>query len=134
MNAVVTSVAIPAFASWHPAHATALEIVNAGATLPAHAALETYSVLTRLPAPHRARPAEVLRFLRESFTGDWLTLPGSLVARLMQEMVDRGIAGGSTYDGLIGGAARSAGARLYTRDLRAKSTYDVLGVDVTYVG
>lgn len=134
MRAIDTSVAIPAFASWHPAHATARGIVDAGVSLPAHAAFETYSVLTRLPAPHRASPARVLSFLRESFDRDWLTMPGPALARLMDELADRGINGGSTYDGLIGATARAAGARLVTRDTRARLVYDLLGVDVEYVG
>lgn len=134
MNAVDTSVAVPAFASWHPAHARALEIVNAGVLLPAHAALETYSVLTRLPAPHRASPPRVLEFLEESFEGDWLTLSGPSVRQAIAELAGRGVHGGSTYDGLIGLTARSVGATLLTRDLRAKQTYELLGVDVEYLG
>ena len=134
MIAVDSSVAVAAFASWHPAHETALEIVNAGVVLPAHVALETYSVVTRLPPPHRARPDAAQRYLRDSFDAQWLTLPGAEVAALVQELAARGISGGSTYDGLIAATARAAGARLCTRDLRAKSTYDLLGVDVVYVG
>lgn len=133
MNAVDTSVAIPAFASWHPAHARALEIVNAGMHLPAHAALETYSVLTRLPAMHRASPSRVLEFLEESFEGEWLTMSGPSVRQAVAELASRGVQGGSTYDGLIGLTARSAGAKLLTRDLRAKLTYELLGVDVAYI-
>lgn len=134
MNAVDTSVAIPAFASWHPAHARTLEIINAGVLLPAHAALETFSVLTRLPAPHRASPSSVLEFLEKSFEGDWLTLSGPSVRRGVAELAGRGIHGGSTYDGFIGLTARSAGATLMTRDLRARTVYDLLGVDVEYIG
>ncbi len=133
MNAVDTSVAIPAFAAWHPAHSRALEIVNVGVRLPAHAALETYSVLTRLPAPHRASPSQVLQFLEQSFEGAWLTLSGLAVRRAIAEFADRGLQGGSTYDGMIALTARSAGATLLTRDLRAKLTYELLGVDVSYI-
>jgi predicted nucleic acid-binding protein len=134
VNAVDTSVAIPAFASWHRAHKSALEIVNAGAILPAHVAYETYSVLTRMPDPHRASPSSVIRFLNESFDRDWVTLPAVAMARLLAELADHGIRGGSTYDGLIGATARSIGARLVTRDRRAKPIYDLIGVEVEFVG
>ena len=134
MNAVDTSVAIPAFASWHPAHLAMLDIVNAGVLLPAHAALETYSVLTRLPAPHRGSPPRVLEFLEQSFEGDWLALSGPSVRQVIADLVGRGVHGGQTYDGLIGLTARFAGAPLLTRDLRAMQTYDLLGVDVQFVG
>jgi predicted nucleic acid-binding protein len=134
VNAVDTSVAIPAFASWHRAHSSALEVVNAGAVIPAHAAFETYSVLTRMPDPHRASPSSVLRFLTESFESDWLMLTADSMAVLLAELASHGIHGGSTYDGLIGATARSAGAKLLTRDRRAKSIYDLLGVEVEFLG
>lgn len=134
MNAVDTSVVIPAFASWHRAHGSALEIVNAGVLMPAHVAYETYSVLTRMPDPHRATPSSVIRFLNESFDGNWVTLPASAMARLLSELADQGIRGGSTYDGLIGATARSVGAKLISRDRRAKPIYDLIGVEVEFVG
>jgi predicted nucleic acid-binding protein len=134
VNAVDSSVAIPAFATWHPAHAAARAIVAGGVALPAHVALETYSVVTRLPAPHRGSPVNVLRFLRESFTGDWLTLHGSSTRELIEELTEQGISGGATYDGLIAVTVRATGARLLTRDVRARRTYELLGVDVEFVG
>jgi predicted nucleic acid-binding protein len=134
VNAVDTSVAIPAFASWHRAHTSALEIVNAGVVLPAHAAFETYSVLTRMPDPHRANPSSVLRFLTESFDEHWPTMTATSMRRLLSELAGHGIRGGSTYDGLIGATARSVGAKLFTRDRRAKPIYDLLGVEVEFVG
>lgn len=134
MRAVDTSVAIPAFASWHQAHQSALEIVNAGTVLPAHVAYETYSVLTRMPDPHRATAASVIEFLIESFVGDWVTLPMQAVPRVLSELAQRGIRGGSTYDGLIGATARSMGATLITRDRRAMPTYMLLGVEVEFIG
>lgn len=134
MNAVDSSVAIPAYATWHPAHERARAIVEAGVSIPAHAALETYSVVTRLPPPHRGRPDHVLSFLRESFGSEWLTLSGGAVRDLIAELASRGIHGGPTYDGLIAATVKAAGGRLLTRDLRAKSTYELLGIDVEFVG
>ncbi len=134
MNAVDSSLVIAAFASWHPAHDAALDVLDGHARLPAHAGLEVFSVLTRLPPPHRAAPADVGAFLANEFEDDWLALAGDAVAKLLGELVDRGIAGGATYDGLIGATARASGATLYTCDRRARSVYEQLGVEVRFVG
>ena len=53
MIAVDTSVAVAAFGEWHELNARAVEVLDQGAALPAHALLETYSVLTGFPPPHR---------------------------------------------------------------------------------
>lgn len=102
--------------------------------LPAHAGFETYSVLTRLPRPHRASPDRVLSFLEETFDRDWLTLPAPLVRDVLRELAEHGITGGATYDGLIGATARSAGAKLFSCDRRALPVYTRLGVEVELVG
>lgn len=133
-SAVDSSVAIAAFSSWHSLHARALQIVNAGASLPAHAGFETFSVLTRLPEPTRASPARVSEFLRDAFESEWLTLDGASLGGLVQELAKRNIRGGATYDALIGATARAVGAKLYSCDRRAKETYDLLGVEVELIG
>jgi predicted nucleic acid-binding protein len=91
-------------------------------------------VLTRLPPLHRAAPANVRAFLANEFPEPWLALAGENVAKLLGELVDRGISGGATYDGLIGATAKSAGATLYTCDRRARGIYELLGVEVQFVG
>jgi predicted nucleic acid-binding protein len=50
------------------------------------------------------------------------------------EFARRDIRGGAAYDALIGATARSAGAKLYTCDRRARATYELLGVDVEFLG
>lgn len=49
MKAVDSSVVIAAFASWHESHESARRALAARPRAIAHAAVETYSVLTRLP-------------------------------------------------------------------------------------
>jgi predicted nucleic acid-binding protein len=132
--AVDSSVAIAAFSSWHALHEPARQVVDDGASLPAHAGFETFSVLTRLPDPTRASPARVGQFLREAFGNEWLTLPGVSASELITELAERGLRGGATYDALIGATARAAGTTLYTCDLRARRTYELLGVEVVLVG
>jgi hypothetical protein len=39
----------------------------------AHAAIESYAVLTRLPPPHHAHPSIVHAFIAERFTEPFLT-------------------------------------------------------------
>lgn len=112
----------------------ALEIVTSGASIPAHAGFETYSVLTRLPPPHRASPERASGFLHEAFGEHWITLPGSSLSQLVRDFAELGIWGGAAYDGLIGATVKSVGAKLYTCDRRARTTYELLGVDVEFLG
>src|SRR3989441_13166825 len=60
-----SSVVVAAFASWHETHDSARRVLDGALRLVAHCALETYSVLTRLPPPHRA-PGDVVRDFRSS--------------------------------------------------------------------
>jgi len=134
VKVVDTSVVIAAFATWHESHAVALAALQHGPALPAPCALEVYAVLTRLPAPHRVVPAVVRDYLAATFPDRWLTLPDDASQRLVEMLVERGIAGGATYDAVIGLVARTAGATLLTLDERARPTYDRLGVATEYIG
>lgn len=133
MIAIDTSVAVAAFASWHSQHDTAKRVFERQPVLPAQAALETYSVLTRLPAPNRAEPASVRAYLIGSFERPWLTLSAVALAALIEELAAQGVSGGATYDAVIGATAREAGATLVSRDRRAAETYRKLGVDVEFL-
>jgi len=62
MKVIDTSVAVPAIVSWHVASAVARDTAS-DAHIPAHARLETYSVLARMPPPHRLRPELVAELL-----------------------------------------------------------------------
>ena len=54
VKAVDTSVVVAAFASWHEHHLKRrTSLLDQDVRLIEHCSLETYSVLTRLPAPHR---------------------------------------------------------------------------------
>jgi predicted nucleic acid-binding protein len=129
MIAVDTSVVVAAFASWHEGHASAAAALARRPRVPAHVLLETYSVLTRLPPPHRAPAPLVAAFLGERFSSPPLALPGTEHARLVARAAETGIVGGSIHDALVAATARHAGARLLTRDRRAAQTYERLGVE-----
>ncbi len=129
MIAVDSSVAVPAFVAWHEAHLSARQAV-ANAAIPAHARLETYSVLTRLAPPHRLSPDVVVELLGSWFPkGDTLVPSVQLSRTLVERCFDVGVDGGAVYDGLIGLTVLEAGGSLLTRDERAASTYRTLGID-----
>jgi predicted nucleic acid-binding protein len=134
VTAVDTSLVVALFASWHEAHEIACESVPAEARLPAHVLLESYSVLTRLPPPHRA-PADVVEaFLRGRFQDGPLSLPAERYRSLLKTLADREITGGGVYDALIGATAMHAGATLLTRDRRAARTYESVGAKYRILG
>jgi predicted nucleic acid-binding protein len=95
--------------------------------LPEHCALETLSVLTRLPAPHRMAAGDVARWLAARFDDAYLCLPGHEVARLIRELATDGISGGAAYDALVAATAARADAVLVSLDRRAAITYRRLG-------
>lgn len=91
---------------------------------------ETYSVLTRLPSPHRLAGSTAWALLHSWFPSDRiLTSPSSLQRRLVRLLADAELEGGATYDGLIGLTARHHGLTLLTRDRRAARTYERLDVE-----
>jgi len=130
---VDTSVAVPLLIQTHAAHAEVVrwwdgrEIALSG-----HALAETYSVLTQLPGDLRLAPADATRLITERFVEPFVL--GSDTARRLPDVLSRlGIAGGAVYDALVALAAAEHGARLATRDARAKPTYEAVGVPVVVV-
>jgi predicted nucleic acid-binding protein len=124
-----TSLVVAAFASWHEAHPVARAAVARVDRLPAHVLLETFSVLTRLPPPHRVAPEVVHALLTRQFRQAPLVLPARAHRDLLDESLRLQIRGGAIYDALIAATARGAGATLLTRDQRARRIYEVMGVD-----
>jgi predicted nucleic acid-binding protein len=125
-----TSVAVALSVSDHPDHeATLTAVAQLRLGLAGHAAFESYSVLTRLPGSTRRTPATVARLLAENFPHTRF-LSGQAAAALLAGLHDRGLAGGSVYDALVGATAVEHGLPLATRDRRAMGTYRALEVDV----
>jgi predicted nucleic acid-binding protein len=125
-----TSVVVAAFASWHEDHEAAVEAIKKGVRLIGHVAFETYSVLTRMPAPLRVAPELVLELLTRNFPEQLLTLPALKQHALLSRLVANDIGGGAVYDALVGATAAHAGATLVTLDRRAVPTYSALGISV----
>jgi predicted nucleic acid-binding protein len=128
-----TSVLVAGFATWHEGHETAVRALSRGVRLIAHTAVETYSVLTRLPPPHRVAPVAVRAYLVDIASSDYLTLDGRSHRGLIDHLAEHGVTGGATYDALVGLTAKAAGATLLTRDARALRTYERLRVEVELV-
>lgn len=130
MKAVDSSVVIAAFATWHEHHALAREAMTGRPRLIAHAAIESYSVLTRLPAPHRAHPSIVHAFITERFTESFLALPETGYQELLATAAAAQILGGPAYDALIAFTAVEHHATLLSLDQRATPTYEAVGAVV----
>ncbi len=130
MKAVDSSVVIAAFASWHEHHAVARKALADQPRLVAHAAVEAYSVLTRLPPPHRAQPSIVHAFLTERFAEPLLTLSETGYQELLATVSAGQILGGPAYDALIAFTAAEHKATLLSLDQRAAATYEAVGATV----
>ena len=124
MKAADTSLVVAAFASWHETHEAARRALDGGLRLPEHCALEAYSVLTRLPPPHRA-PGEVVRdFLKARFPEPFLRLSPAAYRAFVLGLAEREIAGGAAYDALVAATAAEHGAGLVSCDRRASAVYE----------
>lgn len=128
MTALDTSVAVPALLGWHAAH-DECRTASAGAQVPAHVLLETYSVLTRLPSPHRLPPEAAGQLLEARFPPSTaLAAPADLQREIVGVLEAARVSGGAVYDGWIGLTAAHHGEVLLTRDHRAAATYDRLRI------
>ena len=127
---VDTSVAVASILAGHEAHGATLDALGARTLgLAGHAWFETFSVLTRLPAPTRRRPEEVARILTHNFPGT-IFLDPTASAELARRLPEAGVSGGAVYDALVGAAAASVGLTLISRDRRATYTYRAVGASV----
>jgi len=123
VNVVDTSVVVVAFASWHEQHALADSVVAAGSRLVAHCAIEAFSVLTRLPPPHRAPAHLVSDYLAARFRDPYVALDSDGYRVLLSRLVELGISGGAAYDALV--AATAFACRRDPRELRSPGRADL---------
>ena len=128
MRAADTSVVVAAFASWHEKHEVARRALDGGLRLIEHCALETYSVLTRLPPPHRASAKVVRDFLTARFPKPYLRLSTQAYKDFVLGLPDLEIAGGAAYDALVAATSAACGADLVTCDRRALPIYERYGL------
>lgn len=129
-----TSVAVAALDGGHAAHGVCRQVVlEHRPALAGHAAFETFSVLTRMPGQLAVDAPTALSIIDQVFP-ERCWLDERAARALLARCGEAGVRGGAVYDALVGAAARINGFRLLTRDLRARRTYDLLGVDYELVG
>jgi predicted nucleic acid-binding protein len=121
---------VAAFASWHEHHDAGRRILDGAVRLVEQCALETYSVLTRLPPPHRASGDVVRDFLVARFRQPFLGLSAAAFRAFLLELPHHGVSGGASYDALVAATAASHGAELVTCDRRAAPIYERYGLRV----
>lgn len=111
------TVLVAAVIAWHERHraaATALEAALARKTLllPAPALIESYSVLTLLPAQHRLVHADAFHLLRSSFATARLVGPRTRDTwSSLRRWSVAPIGGTDVYDALLLAIAKDAGAK-----------------------
>ena len=127
-RAADSSVSIPALLADHEGHATAEAALEETNVTVAHAAIETYSVLTRLPPPLRLSGNQAAALIDRRLPTKWIVLDSGAQADAMRQLAAHGVSGGAAYDGLIALTAAHHGAELLTLDRRASRTYERLGV------
>jgi predicted nucleic acid-binding protein len=107
---------VAAVCSWHEHHSqAAAEIdrrLDRGEQLctPAPAIVEAYAVLTRLPPPHRLSAADAWALVEGNFVSaaTVIALSADRIIDLLAQAAREEIAGGRTYDFVIGECAREA--------------------------
>ena len=119
-----TSVVVAAFARWHEHHDVAWHALDRTDAFLAPCLVETFSVLTRLPPPHRVASELAADYLERIAPGALVTLR----ANRYKQLVRVGVSGGAIYDALVAMTAKEAGLTLATLDRRAVPTYERVGV------
>ncbi len=139
-TAIDTSVIVAALLSWHQDHDVALASLQellaeeAPILLPTHVLIEAFSVMTRLPKPHRVDPEDALTVLTMTLE-DKVGLIGLPVRDYwdsLRTLVARGSRGGAVYDAEIIECSLQAGAtRILTLNLRHFQRLAPAGIEVS---
>jgi predicted nucleic acid-binding protein len=109
---------VAAVCSWHEHHEVAAAEIERRLErrerlcVPAPALIETYAVLTRLPPPHRFAAADAWALIEANFVANVTikALDATTCVDLLRRGATQDLAGGRTYDAVIGECARLAGA------------------------
>ena len=104
---------VAAVCSWHEHHELAANEIGRRLArrekmiVAAPALVEAYAVLTRLPPPHRISPEAALTLLDNNFVKSVtvIALTAKAYEALLRLAPEKGVAGGRTYDAVIGTCA-----------------------------
>lgn len=105
---------VAAVCTWHERHSVTAAAIERRLqrgerlVIAAHALLEAYAVLTRLPAPHRLAPSDAWALVKTNFVerATVVALSGPAYLTLLNRLVPMGIGGGRSYDAIIAACAR----------------------------
>ncbi len=128
-----TSITIAALLADHDARELAEQALKRCTVTIAHVAIETYSVLTRLPPSHRLASADAAALIDARLPSAYVALNDDDGASTPGRLAAADVSGGATYDGLIALTALEHDLELLTRDRRAVRSYRSLGVRYTLV-
>jgi predicted nucleic acid-binding protein len=110
---------VAAVSSWHEYHERAINEIQSRLKkkqrmiVAGHSLIEAYSVLTRLPAPHRISAKDANTVLQANFVKnvETIALTASAFRSLLGFASGTGISGGRVYDALLALSARQARAQ-----------------------
>ncbi|MHB2001413.1 MAG: PIN domain-containing protein [Solirubrobacteraceae bacterium] len=122
-----SSVCVAALVADHDAHEHAAAALDECEAIVAYVAAETYSVLTRLPPPHRLDPQRAVEMIARRLPAQTIALSADACRESLRLFASAHVLGGAIYDGLIALAARGHDLELVSRDGRAARTYRALG-------
>jgi toxin FitB len=127
-SAADSSIAIAAILASDEDHDLAEDALKRCTRTIAHVAIETFSVLTRLPPALRLKAADAAAIVDARLPSTYVTLDASSYAKAPGRLAAAGASGGATYDGLIALTALEHDLELVSRDRRAARSYHALGV------
>lgn len=133
MNAPDTSVLVAGFLPSHRFHREVLpELGNVlrHGNLIAHTIAETYSVLSAPGGVYRAEPIAVATYLDQFIDDEPIGMRPASYREAVDLLAGINRAGGVIYDALVGLAARDAGAKLLSLDVRAQPIYKLCGTEI----
>jgi predicted nucleic acid-binding protein len=138
-----TSCMVAAVCAWHEHHEAAQSELTRRLRdeqtmlVAGPAVVESYAVLTRLPAPHRLSARDAQRLIEGSFVenGRIVALDGRAYRSLLTTMAAEGIAGGRAYDAVIAECAlRERGVTLLTFNVDDFAPFASRGLDMVRPG
>jgi toxin FitB len=127
-RAADSSIAIAAILAGDEDHDLAEEALKRCTRTIAHVAIETFSVLTRLPPTLRLKAADAAAIVDARLPSTYVALDATSCARVPSRLATAGVSGGATYDGLIALTALEHDLELISRDRRAARSYRALGI------
>ena len=123
--------------SWHERHrpaAAALEaaLARKSLLLPIPALIESYALLTRLPAQHRLAPADAFHLLRSSFATARTAAPRTRDTwAMLRRFSVTPVGGNDVHDALLLDVVRDAGAKvLLTFRRKELETLGATGIEL----